>query len=205
MSYVDIRRFVVSVMSKKGGSRGNGRKGHGVLDAATQQVAPVAQQVVPMAKNAGQAARQGAQGAARWAMPRVQGARSWAEPQVRAARSWAAPRVEQAGLAVRDKIAPTISNTIVEASHRLDVQPPQRRRRLWPRLVAATAMLAAAGSAAAAVILKRQGDSASAPAGEVTDADGRPSASGPGGATQATGSGVRPEGDGSVGGQTQTP
>jgi hypothetical protein len=190
-------------MSKKGESRSNGRPGQSVLDAAADHVVPVAQQVVPMAKNAGQAARQGAQGAAHWVRPRVQGARTWAEPQVRAARSWAAPRVEQAGLAVRDKIAPTISTAIVEASHRLDAQPPQRRRRLWPRLVAAAAMLAAAASAAAAVIIKRQGDTVTAP--EEADADGMPPAGGPSGATQATAEGVRPEGDGSIDGHTQTP
>ena len=201
-------------MSKKGESRSNGRTGQSVLDAAADHVVPVAQQVVPMAKNAGQAARQGAQGAARWARPRVQGARTWAEPQVRAARtwaepqvraarSWAAPRVEQAGLAVRDKIAPTISTAIVEASHRLDAQPPQRRRRLWPRLVAAAAMLAAAASAAAAVIIKRQGDAVTA--AEDADGDGMPPADGPSGATQATAGGLRPEGDGSIDGHTQTP
>jgi hypothetical protein len=66
--------------------------------------------------------------------------------------------VEQAGLAVRDKIAPTVSAALVEASHRLDgaAQQQQQRRRRWPRLVAGIAMLAAAASAVAAVILKRQ-------------------------------------------------
>ena len=185
----------MSLTSKKGESRANGRASQ-VLGAATQQVTPITQQVVPMAKNAGQAARQGVEGAARWARPRVEGARSWAEPQVRMARSWAAPRVEQAGLAVRDKIAPSVSAALVEASHRLDAQPsPQRRHRLWPRLVAAGAMLAAAVSAAAAVILKRQGDTPAED--QVTDEGGMPSATHPGGATPAAG-GTQRDGDGAI-------
>jgi hypothetical protein len=153
-----------------------------------------------MAKNAGQAARQGMEGAARWAMPRVQGARSWAEPQVRGARSWAAPRVEQAGIAVRDKIAPTVSAAIVEASRRLDAPPsPQPKRRVWPRLVAAIAMLAAAASAAAAVIMKRQGSE-----DEAADAE-TPPAGQPSGATQAPATGPYPEGDSTIDGHSHTP
>jgi hypothetical protein len=143
----------VSHMTKKDQSS-NGSTGHKAVNAAQQTVA----QVVPVAKNAGQAARQGALAARVWAEPQVRAARSWAEPQVRAARSWAAPRVEQAGLTVRDKIGPTVSSALVEASHRLDVTPQQPRKRRWPRMVAGFAMLAAAASAAAAVFLKRQAE-----------------------------------------------
>jgi hypothetical protein len=106
-----------------------------------------------MAKNAGQAAKQTAEDAVAWAAPRVKDA-----------RTWAAPHVEQAGLAVRDKIAPAISEKIapavssalVEAAHRLDDTPVKRRR--WPRVLAGVAMLAAAGSAVAAVIMRRRPD-----------------------------------------------
>ena len=119
-------------------------------DAATQ-VAPMAKNAVPLAKNAGQSARQSAEDAM-----------AWAAPHVHDARAWAAPRVEQAGLAVRDKIAPaisekiapTISSALVEAAHRLDDTAAKRRR--WPRVVAGIAMLAAACSAVAAAIIRRR-------------------------------------------------
>jgi hypothetical protein len=112
-------------------------------DAAAQAV-PKAKNAVPLAKNAGLTARHSAEDAV-----------AWAAPMVNDARAWAAPHVEQAGLAVRDKIAPAISDAIVEAAHRLDA-PTAPRRRLWPRVLAGIAMLAAAGSAVAAAVLRRQ-------------------------------------------------
>jgi hypothetical protein len=112
-------------------------------DAAAQAV-PKAKNAVPLAKNAGLTARHSAEDAV-----------AWAAPMVNDARAWAAPHVEQAGLAVRDKIAPAISDAIVEAAHRLDA-PTAPRRRLWPRVLAGIAMLAAAGSAVAAAVLRRR-------------------------------------------------
>ena len=111
----------------------------------------MAKNAVPMAKNAGVTARQSAEDAVAWATPRMKDA-----------RAWAAPRVEQAGLAVRDKIAPAISEKIapaisdalVEAAHRLDDSAPRRRR--WPRVLAGVAMLAATATAVAAAILRRR-------------------------------------------------
>ncbi len=119
-------------------------------DAASQAV-PIATNAAGIAKNAGVTARHSAEDAVAWATPRVHDA-----------RAWAAPYVEQAGLAVRDKIAPAItekiapaiSDALVDAAHRLDVSPP--RRRLWPRVLAGIAMLAAAGSAVAAAVLRRR-------------------------------------------------
>lgn len=167
-------------MSKKDASSSScGGATQTVRDAAAQTAA----QVGPMARNAGLAARQGAHGAARWAAPQVQAARSWAEPQVRAARSWAAPRVEQAGYAVRDKIAPQVSAALVEASHRLDSTQQQPKRRRWPRMVAAVALTAAAASAVAAVFLKRQAEELLGPDDLATAG---PSAQGDG-ATRAAG------------------
>lgn len=118
---------------------------------AKQRALDTASQVVPMAKNAGLAARQSAEDAV-----------AWAAPHVKDARSWAAPHVEQAGLAVRDKIAPaisekiapTISSALVEAAHRLD--DTQTRRRRWPKVLAGIAMFAAVGSAIAAAVLRRR-------------------------------------------------
>jgi hypothetical protein len=123
---------------------------------AKQRAADTASQVVPIAKNAGLAARQSAEDAA-----------AWVAPLVKDARTWVAPHVEQAGITVRDKIgpaisekiAPTISSALVEAAHRLDDSTPRRKR--WPRLVAGFAMLAAVGSAVAAVMLRRKPDFAS--------------------------------------------
>ena len=120
---------------------------------AKQRAVDTASQVVPLAKNAGLAARHSAEDAA-----------AWAAPLVKDARVWVAPHVEQAGIAVRDKIGPTISEKIapaisevlLETAHRLDESAPRRRR--WPRLLAGFAMLAAVGSAVAAVMLRRRPD-----------------------------------------------
>jgi hypothetical protein len=112
---------------------------------AKQRAVDTASQVVPLARNASLAARQSAEDAMAWAAPRVQDA-----------RTWVAPHVEQAGIAVRDKIGPTISSALVEAAHRLDDSAPRRKR--WPRVLAGFAMLAAVGSAVAAVMLRRKPD-----------------------------------------------
>jgi hypothetical protein len=116
------------------------------------------------AKTAGLTAKQSAEDALAWAAPRVKDA-----------RAWAAPHVEQAGLAVRDKIAPaisekiapTISSALVEAAHRLDDSAPRRRR--WPRVLAGIAMLAAAGSAVAAAVLRRRPSGIDAGSASATD------------------------------------
>jgi hypothetical protein len=132
-----------------------------VPDAAKQRALDAAAQVAPKAKSAGQAAKSAGQAAkstagdaVAWAAPRVQDARDWAAPHVQDARVWAAPHVEQAGLAVRDKIAPAVSAALVEAARRIDV--PKRRR--WPRVLAGTALVAAIGAAIAAVVLRRRPD-----------------------------------------------
>ncbi len=142
----------MSVMTRKDAVRGQGRR-------AKQRALDTATQVVPLAKNASVVARQSAEDAAAWAAPRV-----------KEARTWAAPHVEQAGIAVRDKIAPTINEKIsekiapaisaalVEAARRLDDSRPKRRR--WPRVLAGFAMLAAVASAAAAIMMRRRPETA---------------------------------------------
>jgi hypothetical protein len=145
---------------------------------ATQRAVGTAAQVVPLAKNAGLAARQSAEDA-------MAQASAWAAPRVKDARTWVAPHVEQAGIAVRDKIgpaisekiAPTISEVLVEAAHRLDDSPPRRKR--WPRVLAGFAMLAAVGSAVAAVMLRRKPDFASFGAEGASASTGNGSAPGP--------------------------
>lgn len=134
----------MSLMTSKNWSRSSvSAAAHRARDAAAQAV-PKAKNAVPLAKNAGLTARHSAEDAV-----------AWAAPKVREARAWAAPHVEHAGLAVRDKIAPAISDAIVEAAHRLDA-PAAPHRRLWPRVLAGIAMLAAAGSAVAAAVLRRR-------------------------------------------------
>jgi hypothetical protein len=95
-----------------------------------------------MAKQASIAARHGAEDAVAWAAPRVD-----------EARSWAAPRIERTGIAVRDSIAPKISDALVTAAHRLDARPPKKRR--WPRVLVGVALLAAIAGAAAAIKRRR--------------------------------------------------
>jgi hypothetical protein len=143
----------VSIMTKKNRVRVSGDRAKQRARDTASQVVPTAKNAVPIAKNAGQAAKQTAEDAVAWAAPRVKDA-----------RTWAAPHVEQAGLAVRDKIAPAISEKIapavssalVEAARRLDDTPAKRRR--WPRVLAGVAMLAAAGSAVAAILMRRRPD-----------------------------------------------
>jgi hypothetical protein len=142
----------VSLMTSKNWSRSSAAAAaQRARDAATQAV-PKAMNAVPLARSAGLTARHSAEDAI-----------AWATPKVNDARAWAAPHVEQAGLAVRDKIAPAIaekiapaiSDAIIEAAHRLEA-PTAPRRRLWPRVLAGVAMLAAAGSAVAAAVLRRR-------------------------------------------------
>jgi hypothetical protein len=121
-----------------------------------RQAVPLAKQAVPMAKQAGIAARQSAEDAVAWATPHVEDAVAWATPHVDDARSWAAPRIERTGIAVRDSIAPRISDALVTAAHRLDTTPARRRR--WPKLLAGLALLAAIASAGAAVARWRRPD-----------------------------------------------
>jgi hypothetical protein len=67
--------------------------------------------------------------------------------------------VEQAGVAVRDQIAPTVSAALIEAARRLDDPPsPPPKPRRWPWVLAGFGMLAAAGSAAAAIMMRRRPD-----------------------------------------------
>jgi hypothetical protein len=117
-----------------------------------------------------QLARRGARSAAMWAAPRVNGA-----------RAWTAPRIERSGLAIKDTIAPKISEVFVVTARRVDVAPPRRR---WPRVMAGTALLAAAGAAVAVVLRRRAADGTGGASGEAAGAgpspetaqDGQPSA-----------------------------
>jgi hypothetical protein len=147
----------VSLMTRKNTASGG-------AGSARQRALNTATQVVPMAKNAGMAARHSAEDAAMAARHSAEEAAAWAAPRVKDARSWAAPQLEQAGVAVRDKIAPAISEklapaisaALVDAAHRLDDSVPATRRRRWPRVLGGFAMIAAVCSAVAAVVMRRR-------------------------------------------------
>jgi len=120
----------------------------------------LARTAVPMVKTAGTTARDSARGAAAWAAPRVNGA-----------RAWTAPRIERSGLAIKDTIAPKISETLTATARRVDVTPPRldvtAPRRRWPQVVAGTALLAVG---AAIVLRRRKHDGTAEALGEATDA-----------------------------------
>jgi hypothetical protein len=124
-----------------------------------QRAVPAAKDAIPRAKQAvptaTTAVRQSAEDVAAWARPRVDEVTAWAKPHVDDARSWAAPRLERSGHMVTDTIAPAVSEAMISAARKLDVQP-ERRRRSVARVMAVVAMVAAAASAAAAVVLRRR-------------------------------------------------
>ena len=117
-----------------------------------------------------QLTRRGARSAAMWAAPRVNGA-----------RAWTAPRIERSGLAIKDTIAPKISEVFVVTARHVDVAPHRRR---WPRVMAGTVLLVAAGAAVAVVLRRRAADGTGGRSGEAAGAgpspetaqDGQPSA-----------------------------
>jgi hypothetical protein len=102
------------------------------------QAMQVANQAIPLAQNAGATIRNSANDAVVWATPKLNDL-----------RTWAAPQIEQAGFAVRDTIAPRISDALVQTARRVEVPKPRRRR--WPGLLVGTLLIAAAASAATAI------------------------------------------------------
>jgi len=143
----------VSLMTRKRPTDASLAAIRGRAARAARQAVPVARQAVPAAKNAGinagVAARHGAENAVAWAAPHVDTAVAWAAPHVDGARSWAAPHIERSGVAVRDTIAPKISDALVTAAHRLEPATPKSRR--WPKVLAAIALLGAGVAMAMAV------------------------------------------------------
>jgi len=136
--------------------------------------------IVPVAKRAEMAARDGARSAA-----------TWAAPHIDEARAWIAPRIEGSGLAIRETVAPRICEVLVATARRVEVTPPgadAAARRRWPAATAGMVVLAAAGAAMAAVIQRRKAAVASgAPQAAVAGAsqtapDGRAGGNGRAGA-----------------------
>jgi hypothetical protein len=125
------------------------------IPAARQQAGPLAKSATETVRSAGETIRQTAEDAAAWAKPHADDVAAWAKPHVEDARAWAAPRLERSGHAVQETIAPAISEAMITAARKLDVQPARRRRR-WVRALAGTLILAGALSAAAAVAMRRR-------------------------------------------------
>ena len=136
----------------------------GVRAGARSRAREKASQAVPLAKRAGDAARQGAGDVA-----------ARARPHVHRARRWAAPRVERTGKAVQEKVAPQVSDMLTKAAQRLDPEPEARKR---SRLARGLALLMAAASVSVVVALLRRQASLPGAAG-----------AGPAGADQAHGTG----------------
>ena len=113
---------------------------------AATQIAPVAEQVKPLAKNTGEAAKRG----------------------LRRTRAWAAPQVERTGHVLQDSVAPKVSAMLSAAAQRIDPAKPARGR--WRKPVG-VATITAAVSAAVAYLRSRMkpqtttADGGRAPAG----------------------------------------
>jgi hypothetical protein len=171
----------MSILSRKRAAEADADTRHRIQQHA--RLAVLARTAVPIVKTAGMATRDSARNAAAWAAPRVNGA-----------RAWTAPRIERSGLAIKDTIAPKISETLTATARRVDVNAPRpgvtAPRRRWPKVVAGTALLAAVGAAAAIVLRHRKddgtrGEAAGARTGPPTAQDGQASADDHGGDVEA--------------------
>jgi hypothetical protein len=94
---------------------------------AAARLQPAANQAVPLAKNAGTAAKR----------------------QADRTRAWAAPQVERAGRVVQDSVALKVSSLLSATARRLEPDKPRRSR--WHKVAGVSAAAAAAGALAAAV------------------------------------------------------
>jgi hypothetical protein len=129
-----------------------GNAASGAWRAARQAAArlqPAANQAMPLAKNAGTAAKR----------------------QADSTRAWAAPQVERAGQVVQDSVAPKASSLLSAAARRLEPEKPRRSR--WRKVAGVPAAAAAASALAAAVRSMK----ASAAASRPESADSRDDAS----------------------------
>ena len=118
---------------------------------AAARLHPAADQIIPLAKNAGAVAKH----------------------QADRTRAWAAPQVERAGKAVEDSVAPRASSMLSAAARRLEPDKPPRKR--W-RTVAGLSAATAAASAFAVAVRSRVRASATAPSDDRTETGGGTSA-----------------------------
>jgi hypothetical protein len=111
----------------------------------TVRLQPAADKIMPLAKNAGTAARH----------------------QTDRTRAWAAPQVEKAGQVVQESIAPKVSSLLSAAARRLEPDEPRRRR--WRKVAGVSAAATAAASALAAAVRSRRKASAAAAPEDLAD------------------------------------
>ncbi len=103
-----------------------------------------AQQTVPLARNAGTSVKQGTDSAI-----------AWVTPYADAARHWVAPRLEHSAHAINESIAPKISDALLSAANKIEVQPKPRHR-LVKFAIVSVAMLLTAGAAALLAMRRQQ-------------------------------------------------
>lgn len=115
---------------------------------ASARLRPAADQVVPLAKTAGAAAKH----------------------QTERTRAWAAPQVERAGQVVEDSVAPKVSSLLSAAARRLEPGEPRRQR--WVKVAGVSAATAAV-SAFVAAVRGRVKASASVASNDLAEAGGR--------------------------------
>jgi hypothetical protein len=117
-----------------------------------------AQQAVPMARTAGSSVKQGSDNAV-----------AWATPYVDAARSWAAPQIEQSAHTISETLAPMISSALINAAHKIDTPPKQKKGH--GKLTAAAMLTALAGIATVIAMRLRQHPDSFAAATASTEPD----------------------------------
>jgi hypothetical protein len=118
------------------------RKRPGVVDTVTVRT----RRLKPLARNARQAAMDQASSVrgqagsvkdqagsvvkdqASSVMDRVDSVKDWAAPHVDTARVWAAPHVERTGVAVRDNVAPKVSDLLVATARKMESAAPHVER-----------------------------------------------------------------------------
>lgn len=117
----------------------------------TARLRPAADQVMPLAKTAGAAAKLGAD----------------------KTRAWAAPQVERAGQVVQDSVAPKVSSVLSATARRLEPDKPRRQR--WRKVVGVSAAAAGVASAFAAAVRNRAKARAAAASDALAETDSGPS------------------------------
>jgi hypothetical protein len=107
---------------------------------AAARLQPGSGKVMPLARNAGVAAKHRAD----------------------RARGWAAPQVDKASQAVQDSLAPKVSSLLSAAARRLEPDKPQRQPQRWRKVAGVSATTAAATAFTAAVRSRRNANATTA-------------------------------------------
>lgn len=96
------------------------RKRPGAVETVTvrtRRLGPLAKTATPLARSAGRTAKD-----------RAASVKDWAAPRVDTARVWAAPHVERTGIAVRDNVAPKVSDLLVATARKMESTAPHVER-----------------------------------------------------------------------------